>query len=132
MIKPSIPYDIYDNRCPTRDMLSRLADKWALLVLARLENGPMRFNGLKRDIRLITQKVLTQTLRKLERDGIIAREVFYTVPVSVEYSLTPLGRTLTETVSVLAHWVEHNMDAVLAAQVAYDEANAPKIKEPTV
>ncbi|SFT96647.1 DNA-binding transcriptional regulator, HxlR family [Kosakonia arachidis] len=131
MIKPSIPYDIYDNCCPTRDMLSRLADKWVLLVLARLENGPVRFNGLKRDIRMITQKVLTQTLRKLERDGIIARHVFYTVPVSVEYSLTPLGRTLTETVSVLAHWVEKNMDAVLAAQTAYDEANVLKMKEPT-
>lgn len=119
-----LPYDVYDDRCPTRDVLARLADKWALLVLGRLERGPMRFNGLRRDIKRITQKVLTQTLRKLERDGLVSRQIYATVPVTVEYSLTPLGQTLTETVSVLAHWVENNMDAMLAAQTAYDAANS--------
>ena len=98
--------------------------KWALLFLARLENGPMRFNKLQRDIQRITKKVLTQALRKLERDGLVSREVFATVPVTVEYSLTPLGQALTETVTVLAHWVESNMDAIVAAQSAYDAANA--------
>ncbi|MFX4310710.1 helix-turn-helix transcriptional regulator, partial [Enterobacter sp. 63] len=73
--------------------------------------------------RRITKKVLTQSLRKLERDGLVSREVFATVPVTVEYSLTPLGQTLTETVTVLAHWVERNMDAIVAAQSAYDAAN---------
>ena len=119
-----LPYDVYDDRCPTRDVLARLADKWALLVLGRLENGPVRFNGLRRDIRGITQKMLTQTLRKLERDGLIAREVYATVPVTVEYSLTPLGQTLTETVTVVSRWVENNMDAMLAAQAAWDAAKA--------
>lgn len=120
-----LPYNVYDDRCPTRDVLARLADKWALLVLGCLEEGPMRFNGLRRAIRRITQKVLTQTLRRLERDGLVSRKVFATVPVTVEYSLTPLGQTLTQTVAVLRHWVENNMDAVVAAQNAYDAANQP-------
>lgn len=116
------PYDVYDDRCPTRDVLARLADKWALLILGRLELGPTRFNALRRDIRGITQKMLTQTLRKLERDGLVSREVYATVPVTVEYSLTPLGQTLTETVTVIARWVENNMDAMLAAQASWDAA----------
>ncbi|POP46753.1 transcriptional regulator [Superficieibacter electus] len=123
MNEKQLPWNIYDDRYPTRDVLARLADKWALLVLGRLENGPMRFNHLRRDIRGISQKVLTQTLRKLERDGLISRQIFATVPVTVEYNLTSLGRTLTDTVTVLAHWVERNMDAVQAAQAAYDAAN---------
>jgi DNA-binding HxlR family transcriptional regulator len=124
MNKQQIPYDIYDDRCPTRDVLSRLADKWALLVLGCLERGPHRFNNLRRSIRGITQKMLTQTLRKLERDGLVSREIFPTVPVTVEYSLSPLGKTLTQTVSLLTLWVEDNMDAMSAAQTAYDTANA--------
>lgn len=123
MNKTHLPWDVYDNHCPTRDVLARLADKWALLVLGRLEDGPVRFNNLRRDVKGISQKVLTQTLRKLERDGLIARQIFATVPVTVEYSITPLGQTLTTTVSVLTHWAEKNMEAVLAAQEAYDAAN---------
>ena len=124
MNNQQIPYDIYDERCPTRDVLSRLADKWALLVLGCLERGPHRFNNLRRSIRGITQKMLTQTLRKLERDGLVSREIFPTVPVTVEYRLSPLGQTLTQTVSLLTLWVEDNMDAMSAAQSAYDQANA--------
>ncbi|WP_321896542.1 MULTISPECIES: winged helix-turn-helix transcriptional regulator [Burkholderia cepacia complex] len=120
MEKSRFAYDVYEDRCPTRMVLDRLADKWALLILDRLEAGPARFNALRRDIKRVTQKVLAETLRKLERDGLISRKVFATVPVTVEYALTPLGGTLTETVSALAHWAEHHMDAVLAAQVAYD------------
>lgn len=116
------PYDVFAEACPTRLVLDRLADKWALLILDRLAAGPVRFNTLKRDIQRITQKVLAQTLRKLERDGLVSRTVFPTVPVTVEYALTPLGRTLTETVAALAHWAERNMDAVLAAQAAFDAA----------
>lgn len=115
-------YDIYEDRCPTRLVLDRLADKWALLILDRLCSAPARFNHLRRDIKGISQKVLSQTLKRLERDGLVSRAVFPTVPVTVEYALTPLGRTLTDTVAALAHWAEHNMDAVLAAQVAYDAA----------
>lgn len=115
-------YNVYEDRCPTRQVLDRLADKWSLLILDRLERGPTRFNVLRRDIKRITQKVLAQTLRKLERDGLVARRVFATTPVTVEYSLTPLGTTLTQTVAALAHWAETNMDAVQAAQAAYDAA----------
>ena len=113
-------YDVFEDRCPTRLVLDRLADKWALLVLDRLRGEPVRFNGLRRDIKGVSQKVLSQTLKALERDGLVTRSVFATVPVTVEYAMTPLGRTLTETVAALAHWAEHNMDEVLAAQAAYD------------
>lgn len=119
---PERPYDVFQDRCPTRLVLDRLADKWALLILDRLRAGPMRFNTLKRDIQRITQKVLTQTLRRLERDGLVSRQVFATTPVTVEYALTPLGETLTEPVAALAHWAERHMDEVLAAQLAFDAA----------
>ena len=113
-------YDVFEDRCPTRLVLDRLADKWALLVLDRLRGEPVRFNGLRRDIKGVSQKVLSQTLKALERDGLVTRSVFPTVPVTVEYAVTPLGLTLTETVAALAHWAERNMDEVLAAQAAYD------------
>ncbi|OWV94791.1 HxlR family transcriptional regulator [Rhizobium sp. R693] len=116
-------YDVYEDRCPTRLVLDRLADKWAVLILDRLDGGPVRFNHIRRDIKGISQKVLSQTLKKLERDGLVSRTIFPTVPVTVEYALTPLGRTLTQTISALAHWAEKNMDAVLAAQQLYDEAH---------
>jgi len=115
-------YDVYMKNCPTRVVLDRLADKWALLVLDRLRKGPVRFNQLRRDIEGVSQKVLTQTLRNLERDGLISRQVFPTVPVTVEYSLTPLGQTLTQTVAALAHWAEENIDAVLSAQKTFDSS----------
>lgn len=117
-------YNIYDERCPTRQVLDRLADKWALLILDRLRGGPVRFNQLRRDIQGISQKVLSQTLKKLERDGLVSRQAFATVPVTVEYALTPLGVSLIDTVATLAHWAESHMDAVLAAQQSYDEAAA--------
>ncbi|MDS7596532.1 helix-turn-helix domain-containing protein [Agrobacterium tumefaciens] len=116
-------YDVYEDRCPTRLVLDRLADKWALLILDRLRGEALRFNILRREIKGISQKVLSQTLKKLERDGLIARQAFPTVPVTVEYSLTPLGKTLTETVAALAHWAEGNIEAVMEAQKAYDAAN---------
>jgi len=113
-------YDVYEDRCPTRLVLDRLADKWAVLILDRLQEGPVRFNRIRHDIKGISQKVLSQTLKKLERDGLITRAIFATVPVTVEYNLTSLGQTLTDTISALAHWAEINMDAVLEAQRAYD------------
>ena len=119
-------YDVYEERCPTRLVLDRLADKWALLILDRLHEGPVRFNQLRREIKGVSQKVLSQTLKKLERDGLVSRAAFATVPVTVEYALTPLGRTLTDTVAALAHWAERNMDAVLAAQAAYDGSAAAR------
>lgn len=120
MNTPDQPYNVYAKDCPTRDVLARLADKWALLALRRLESGPARFNALRRDIGGVSQRMLTQTLRRLERDGLVTREVFSTVPVTVEYRLSQLGMTLTETISVLAGWVENNMPAIYEAQKNYD------------
>jgi DNA-binding HxlR family transcriptional regulator len=114
-------YDVYEDKCPTRMVLDRLADKWSVLIMDRLNNEAVRFNQLRRDIKGVSQKVLSQTLKKLERDGLISRTVFATVPVTVEYALTPLGKTLTDCVSELAHWAERNMDEVLAAQKSYDK-----------
>ena len=117
-------YDVFAKNCPTRLVLDRLADKWALLVLNRVSKEPVRFNKLRRDIEGVSQKVPTQTLRNLERDGLISRQVFPTVPVTVEYSLTPLGQTLTKTVATLAHWAEENFDAVLLAQQSFDASRS--------
>lgn len=115
-------YDAYMQACPTRMVLDRLADKWAVLVLGRLDDKPVRFNQLKREIDGISQKVLSQVLKKLERDGLVSRKVFATVPVTVEYSITPLGRTLSATVDALRRWAEDNIETVLAAQQKYDRA----------
>lgn len=115
-------YDVFSLDCPTRQVLDRLADKWALLILVRLAQGTTRFNQLRRDIDGVSQKVLSQTLKKLERDGLISRQAFATVPVTVEYALTDLGRTLRQTVDSFTRWAEAHMDTVRAAQVAYDTA----------
>lgn len=115
-------YDVYIQTCPTRLVLDRLADKWAVLVLGKLDEQPVRFNQLKREIDGISQKVLSQVLKKLERDGLVSRSVFATVPVTVEYAITPLGRTLTSTVAALTRWAEDNIEAVLQAQQKYDRS----------
>ena len=89
--------NVYDANCPTRLVLDRVADKWSVLVLGLLAQEPIRFNELRRRIDGISQKMLAQVLRQLERDGLINRKVTPTVPVTVEYSITPLGRTLSKT-----------------------------------
>lgn len=114
-------YDVYDSECPARAVLDHVGDKWALLVLNRLGQGPVRFNALRRDIHGLSQKVLSQVLKRLERDGLIGREVFPTVPVTVEYSLTRMGECLNANVGPLLKWAEANMDQIRAAQAAYDE-----------
>lgn len=117
-------YDVYSRGCPARLVLDRLADKWAVLVIGCLRAGALRFNQVRRKVDGVSQKVLAQTLRKLERDGLVARVALATRPVTVEYSLTPLGATLAETIEHLSRWAESNMPAVLAAQRAYDEREA--------
>lgn len=117
-------YDVYTQACPSRLVLDRVADKWAVLILGRIDDEPVRFNQLRREIQGISQKVLSQTLKKLERDGLIRREVFATVPVTVEYSITGLGKTLADTIRSLARWAEANIEAVTTAQKRYDEAQS--------
>ncbi|GGF87777.1 transcriptional regulator [Azorhizobium oxalatiphilum] len=110
----------YAADCPTRQILDRIADKWTVLILQLLEREPRRFNALRREIQGLSQKVLSQTLKTLERDGFVTRTAFPTVPVTVEYALTPLGRSLAITLSPLSRWAEAHMQAVESARAAFD------------
>lgn len=111
----------YVANCPTRLILDRVGDKWAVLVLGLLAQDRLRFNQLRREIEGVSQKVLSQTLKSLQRDGLIDRRAFATVPVTVEYSITPLGKTLATTVDALRIWAEAHIDDVLANQRTYDQ-----------
>lgn len=109
----------YASGCPTRLLLDRIADKWVVLVLGLLADGPMRFSQLKREIDGISQKMLSQTLRALEADGLLTRRAFATVPVTVEYELTPLGVSLNGAVAPLRAWANGNMSRILKARDAH-------------
>ena len=104
------------------EVLSRVGDKWTVLVVKALATESRRFNELKRDIGGISQQMLTRTLRTLERDGMVARSVHPTVPPQVEYALTDLGRSLAEPVMALADWTFANLPAIHANRAAYDGA----------
>ena len=104
------------------DVLSRVGDKWTVLVVELLSDGPMRFNGLRRLIGNISQKMLTTTLRGLERDGLVTRTVYPTVPPRVDYELTDLGRELRMPVKALACWARENMDRINDARARFDGA----------
>jgi DNA-binding HxlR family transcriptional regulator len=97
-----------------------LADKWTMLVVEALSSGPMRFGDLRRHIDGVTQKMLTQTLRSLERDGLVLRTVYPTAPPSVEYALTPLGDSITRISRQMCDWAQDNMKPVLLARREYD------------
>ena len=113
-------YDSFDADCPTRELLDELSDKWVCLVMTALEVGPQRHSELRRRLHGVSQKMLTQTLRAMERDGMITRTVTASVPVRVDYELTPLGVSLTSVVHAVKVWAEANMDAVTIAREAYD------------
>lgn len=115
--------DLFNPACPTRMVLDRIADKWTVMLLVLLSDQPMRFSALRRATG-ISQKVLAQTLRRLERDGFASRSAFPTVPVTVEYAITPLGRDLARTLETLRDWSEAHIGAVLAAQRRYDAVPA--------
>jgi DNA-binding HxlR family transcriptional regulator len=117
----SFPPNVYDANCPTRHILNVIADKWATLIIGLLEAQPMRFAALQKRIGGISQKMLTQTLRSLERDGLVQRTVYAEVPPRVEYALTPLGQTLCEPIATIIKWSETNIEAVTAAQQRYDQ-----------
>ncbi|MFV2144189.1 MULTISPECIES: winged helix-turn-helix transcriptional regulator [Isoptericola] len=113
-------YDAYLASCPSRRLLDRISDKWVTLVLAALRDGPLRYSELAARIAGVSQKMLTQTLRSLERDGLVTREVTPSVPVRVDYALTPLGDSLRERITLLKEWAEHHMADVDAARARYD------------
>ena len=106
--------------CPIRDVIERIGDKWSVLVVVSLQDGPVRFSGLLRGVDGISRRMLTRTLRLLERDGLVERQVFPTTPPSVEYSLTDLGRTLIEPVAALRDWSSAHFADVERARASYD------------
>jgi DNA-binding HxlR family transcriptional regulator len=113
-------YDAFLAACPSRQLLDRISDKWVTLILAALAGGPLRYSDLGRVIAGISQKMLTQTLRTLERDGLVTRSVTLQVPVRVDYELTPLGTGLQVAVSAVKVWAEQHMEEIEAARTAYD------------
>lgn len=117
-----IPANIYvTDVCPAVSaILSRIGDKWSVLIVMELSGGTRRFNEIKRDVAGISQRMLTLTLRGLERDGLVARKVYDTVPPKVEYSLTELGRSLQGPVMALGEWALANRAEIHAAQQAFD------------
>ncbi|MCQ8828177.1 winged helix-turn-helix transcriptional regulator [Streptomyces malaysiensis] len=110
---------VFRADCPSRPILDQIADKWSMMVMALLEQ-PMRFNELKRRLEGVTQRVLTQTLRRLERNGMIQRKVLPTSPVGVEYSLTALGESLREPFGHLYSWTVEHSEEIQNCRRAYD------------
>lgn len=108
------------RECPIRDVLDRIGDKWSVLVVSLLAGGPLRFSQLRRSIGDISQRMLTLTLRNLERDGLVTRTVTPSIPPRVDYELTKLGLTLLEPITTLATWAQESMPAVQAARKSYD------------
>ncbi len=124
-IEPSLAsadgrFNVMAQACPTRQVVTRIGDKWTLLVLYALGDGTRRFSQLRREIDGISQKMLTQTLRGLERDGLIDRYVHATVPPRVDYNLTPLGAGLAEAIAMVRVWAYTHMDDIDAARQRYD------------
>jgi DNA-binding HxlR family transcriptional regulator len=109
-------FDVYDAGCPSRTALNRVGDRWTALIVGVLAERPHRFGELRRRVDGISQKMLTQTLRSLERDGLVSRSAFPTVPVTVEYALTPLGETLVPVLAAIRDWAEGHIAEVLAAR----------------
>jgi DNA-binding HxlR family transcriptional regulator len=124
---PSGRWDVLNVNCPTREVLTRVGDRWTMLVVTALAAEPfLRFSELRRRVGGVTQKMLTQTLRALERDGLVTRTVIATVPVTVEYRLTPLGHSLADTVHVLRQWAYANVEQLQASRETYDVAFAER------
>jgi DNA-binding HxlR family transcriptional regulator len=116
-------FDAFLADCPSRVVLERISDKWVTLVMASLSDGPRRFSELSRRLAGVSQKMLTQTLRTLERDGLVNRTVTASVPVRVDYELTDLGHSLQDPIKLLKAWAEDHVPDVREAQERYDAAH---------
>jgi DNA-binding HxlR family transcriptional regulator len=112
--------NIYDRGCPSRQVLDRIGDAWSVLVVGSLADGSLRYSELAARVDGVSPKMLTQTLRGLERDGLVERTVHAVVPPRVEYELTRLGHSLLGVVTELTEWAESNIDEVVAARTVYD------------
>jgi DNA-binding HxlR family transcriptional regulator len=111
--------DVYSHTCPSRVALDRIGDRWTVLIVGLLETRPHRFGEIRDSMR-ISPKVLTQTLRTLQRDGLVARSAHPEIPPRVEYSLTPLGLTLCEPLAAIRDWAETHIHEIIAARERYD------------
>ena len=114
------PWDVMVATCPSRTSLAKIANKWTAMIVIALADGPMRFGALRDAVGGISGKVLTDTVRDLERDGILSRTMYNEMPPRVEYELTPLGQTLRQPLTALGHWAEEHIDEVLRARDDYD------------
>ena len=117
---PSDRGDAFDPECPTRVVLDRIGDKWTVLVIGALHDGPLRFSELRARIGGVAAKVLTQTLRAMERDGLLTRTVHAQVPPRVDYELTDLGASLVGPIQTLTDWAETHLAQILGARETYD------------
>ncbi|GAA3670825.1 helix-turn-helix domain-containing protein [Lentzea roselyniae] len=113
-------FNVLTATCPSRTSLARIANKWTAMIVSALGDARLRFSDLRSAVDGISGKVLTDTLRDLERDGLVSRHVYAEVPPRVEYELTPLGRTLRTPLRALKRWAEEHIEQVLAAREAYD------------
>jgi DNA-binding HxlR family transcriptional regulator len=116
-------YDAFMAACPSRQLLDRLSDKWVGLVIQALQHEPRRYSEIARFVAGVSQKMLTQTLRTLERDGLVTRQVTPSVPVRVDYELTDLGRSLLPVMRAVKDWAEAHMDDVFVARERFDQAS---------
>ena len=115
-----IEYNVFMKDCPSRKLLDKIGSKWVTLVLTTLSGRTLRYSQIREEIAGISEKMLTQTLRNLERDGLALREVTASIPPRVDYRLTPLGESLVTPIMALRSWAENNMDAIETAQQRYD------------
>lgn len=115
------PQQIFSADCPSRLLFEQIADKWSMMVLTVLDEQPLRFNAIKRRMEGVTQKALTQCLRKLQRNGLVSRHVLPTSPVGVEYRMTPLGRSLQQPFCALYRWTVEALPEVERARQAFDQ-----------
>ncbi|WP_103308270.1 MULTISPECIES: helix-turn-helix domain-containing protein [unclassified Pseudomonas] len=119
----------FSSECPSRALFDQIADKWSMMVLAVLDDGPHRFNAIRRRLEGVTQKALTQCLRRLERNGLVSRQIISFSPVAVQYEITPLGRTLQQPFRELHKWTLDKLPEVEAARSKFDEAAEFKLAE---
>jgi DNA-binding HxlR family transcriptional regulator len=129
MLMTATNWNVMMAKCPSRTSLARIANKWTAMIVIALSDGPLRFKEIKATVEGISGKVLTDTLRALERDGAVSRTFYPEMPPRVEYHLTELGQTLSEPLNALRVWSETHFDAVQEARDAYDRALDASVEE---
>ena len=126
-MSPSHKHVPHDSCIAVREVLNRVGDKWSVLIVQMLANNPRRFSELRHAIEGISQRMLTLTLKGLERDGLVTRTVYPTIPLRVEYKLTDLGRTLRKPIQALAKWAQENRERIQQARNRYDSNSPPRV-----